>query len=153
MIAPQMPHTETPKIEEWVGKLSKLVGRPDENTFFIGHSIGCQTILRYLESLPPKTKAGGAMFVAGWLTLKGLDTEDDREIAGPWLKEDIDFSRVKECCNRFIAIFSDNDPFVSLDNKKFFEEKLNAQTIVEHRMGHFEEPALSIFESALKIID
>jgi hypothetical protein len=72
VFAPDMPDTENPKIETWVPFLSKLVGKCDEETFFVGHSIGCQTILRYLESLPESEKAGGAVFVAGWLNLKDL---------------------------------------------------------------------------------
>ncbi|MEK7211512.1 MAG: alpha/beta fold hydrolase [Patescibacteria group bacterium] len=153
VIAPQMPNTETPKIKEWVAKLSEIVGSPDEGTFFIGHSIGCQAILRYLETLPPGIKVGGALFVAGWLTLTGLETEEDKEIAGPWLKNDIDFEKIKKHYKRFIALFSDDDPFVPLENKKFFEEKLNAKTKVEHNMGHFDESEVPvILDLAIKIL-
>jgi predicted alpha/beta hydrolase family esterase len=48
---PAMSHPENPTIDDWVGHLAKVIGKPDENTFLVGHSIGCQTILRYLESL------------------------------------------------------------------------------------------------------
>src|SRR3989344_2952524 len=64
VIVPAMPNTDNPKIEEWVSSLAKMVGQPDENTFFVGHSIGCQAILRYIESI--NKKVGGAVFVAGW---------------------------------------------------------------------------------------
>ena len=33
----------------------------DENTYFVGHSIGCQAIMRYLESVDVK-KIGGVLF-------------------------------------------------------------------------------------------
>ena len=37
---PAMPHPDEPTIEDWVEKLSSVVGEPDEQTFFVGHSIG-----------------------------------------------------------------------------------------------------------------
>ncbi len=59
-----MPSPSAPKIEEWVNKLKELVPNPDNETVFIGHSIGCQTILRYLEQLNLKTKVRKVVLVA-----------------------------------------------------------------------------------------
>jgi len=139
VVAPQMPNTEIPKIEEWVPFLSGLVKDPDENTFFIGHSIGCQTIMRYLESLDNK-KVGGAVFVAGWFDLIGLETEEEKRIAKPWIEKPINFEKIKNTTDNFLAILSDNDPAVELSkNKKMFEEKLGAKVVVEKNQGHFDE--------------
>ena len=44
-----MPNTKEPKIEDWVGYLEENIKNIDEKTFFVGHSIGCQTIMRFLE--------------------------------------------------------------------------------------------------------
>ena len=65
VIVPKMPDTSSPKINTWVPFLEKSVGIIDNDTFFIGHSIGCQTIMRYLEKLDNKQKIGGIVFVAG----------------------------------------------------------------------------------------
>ena len=67
IIAPQLPNTNIPRIENWVPALAHAVGTPDENTYLIGHSMGCQTIARYLVSLPEDIKVGGVIFVAGFL--------------------------------------------------------------------------------------
>ncbi|MDP3940915.1 MAG: alpha/beta hydrolase, partial [bacterium] len=48
---PQMPHTQFPQLHEWIPFLHQVVGRPDTETFLIGHSLGSVAILRYLESL------------------------------------------------------------------------------------------------------
>ena len=37
-----MPNTANPKIEEWVDYLNSKVDLLNEETYFIGHSIGCQ---------------------------------------------------------------------------------------------------------------
>ncbi|KKQ34197.1 MAG: hypothetical protein US50_C0058G0004 [Candidatus Nomurabacteria bacterium GW2011_GWB1_37_5] len=73
-----MPDTLRPKIEAWVGKLKEVVGLPDENIFFVGHSIGCQTIMRYLQTLPVDMKVGGAVFIAGWFKIEGLEKENKK---------------------------------------------------------------------------
>ncbi len=140
-----MPNPEEPRIKEWVNYISSIVEDPDENTYFIGHSIGCQTILRYLESLDNR-KVGGAIFVAGFFELTNLETEEEKEIAKPWLETPIDLDKVKKATNKITAIFSDNDPFVPLEvNKKIFEEKLEAKIIIEQNKGHFDEDS-GIFE-------
>lgn len=134
---PLMPNSEEPKIIDWVLHLRKIVAKVDEQTYFVGHSIGCQTILRYLESLNENAKIGGAVFVAGWLTLNNLETEEEKIIAKPWLETPINFEKIKLKTNKFIVIFSDNDPFVPKENIKMFEEKLGAKIIIENKKGHF----------------
>ena len=49
VVTPLMPNTNIPEISAWVTHLSTLVGQIRSSDIFIGHSIGCQTILRYLE--------------------------------------------------------------------------------------------------------
>jgi len=44
---PEMPNPEEPKINDWISKLKETIPNPDQETYFIGHSVGCQTILRF----------------------------------------------------------------------------------------------------------
>ncbi|QQG39458.1 MAG: serine hydrolase family protein [Candidatus Aenigmatarchaeota archaeon] len=137
VVAPAMPNTDAPEIGPWVQALTKAVGTPDKDTYFVGHSIGCQTILRYLESLPEGSKVGGALFVAGWFTLVGLETEEEKTIAKPWIESDIDFKRVKKTTKKFVAIFSDNDPYVPIGQAADFEMTIGARVLIRKRKGHF----------------
>ncbi len=134
---PTMPNTDSPDITEWVNHLKQIALYTDDETVFVGHSIGCQTILRYLEGLESEAKVRGAVFVGGWFTLMNLETEDEKTIAHPWLETPINFDLVKQHTKNFTAIFSDTDPVVPLENKDLFEVNLNAQTIVENDKGHF----------------
>jgi len=132
---PQMPNPENPMIKERVDFLNDLVGRPDENTYFIGHSIGGQTILRYLEKI--NEKVGGVFLVAGWFTLNNLE-KDEGPIARPWIETPIDFEKVQANASKIVTILSDNDPYVPLKKTaKIFREKLAADVIIEKRKGHF----------------
>lgn len=36
---PAMPNPKKPNIESWISHLIKVVSKPDENTYFVGHSI------------------------------------------------------------------------------------------------------------------
>ncbi len=137
VFVPAMPNTNEPKIEEWIPFLANIVGEPDKNTYFVGHSIGCQTIIRYLQTLPDGSKIGGAIFVAGWYNLRNLETDEEKRIAGPWVNEPRDDKKIHEAVNKAVAIFSDNDPFVISENQKSWKERVGAEIIVEHNKGHF----------------
>lgn len=137
---PKMPSPDEPKINEWVSHLSKVVGQSDKDTYFVGHSIGCQTIMRYLEQLPEESKVGGVVFVAGWVNrLDGDLSQEEKDIAKPWLETPIDLLKVAKKSPKFVAIFSDNDDWVRLagENEKIFRDQFNAKIIVEHGKGHF----------------
>lgn len=143
VIVPAMPDTNAPDIDKWVGCLNNELRDPDEEVFLVGHSIGCQTIMRYLEILPKPTRVGGVLFVAGWFNLKmdkiASEGSEVAAIAEPWLKTPIDTNKVKNTTKKFSVILSDNDPWVPLDDKELFEQKLGAKVIVQNNCGHFTE--------------
>ena len=135
-----MPNTANPKIEEWVDYLNSKVDLLNEETYFIGHSIGCQTILRYLET-KEITKIGGILFVAPWLDLlpEAIEDEDSYNTAQPWINTPIDFEKVKQFTNNISCIFSDNDYFVSIEQEKEFRNKLNSKTVIVNNKGHISQ--------------
>lgn len=133
---PSMPNASEPKIDIWVPFLSKIVGKPDKNTLLVGHSIGCQTILRYLEGLEKGKSIGGMVLVAGFLDLKNLSPEE-METIKPWLVKKINLRKVKSHVPNITAVFSDNDTWVSLKNEEIFKKELDAKTVILQNKGHF----------------
>lgn len=135
-----MPNTETPNIKEWVSTLNEKVDNLNEKTYFIGHSIGCQTILRYLET-KNICKIGGILFVAPWLDLlpEAVADEESYNTAEPWLNTPINFEKIKQFTNNITCIFSSDDYFVSLDQEKEFKNKLNADTYIVENKGHISQ--------------
>ncbi len=142
VVVPQLPDPAHPRIHDWVSTLANVVGTPDESTYFIGHSMGSQTIVRYLESLPEDTHVGGAVFVAGFFKhLTGLEDDPDTQATDRhWLSVPPDLQKVRSHLTKSVAIFSDDDPWVPLDNQDDFREKLGSAIIVEHAKGHFSGP-------------
>ena len=141
VISFNMPNTNAPKIEEWVNYLKNNVKKIDEETYFIGHSIGCQAILRFLEKLPENIKVGGGVFIAPWMHLDKNTIKEEGEqvvkIARPWIKTPINFNKIKKHTKKFLAIFSNNDPYVPLSDPKLFKEKLGAEIIIKKKQEHF----------------
>lgn len=138
VIIPAMPNPAKPEIEKWVFSLKKAVGILDEETYFVGHSIGCQAILRYLEKENFNGKIPIVIFVAGWLKLDNLENKEVKEIAKPWLEAPINFDKIKQKITTLNVFLSSDDPYNCLDeNERIFKEKLGAKVIIERNKGHF----------------
>ena len=133
-----MPNPDYPVMADWLQKIKKIIGQLESSDILIGHSMGCQAILRYLDQ--QNEKVDKVILVAGWevLSEEALPLPEDHEIIKPWYETPIDYKKVKRLANIFIAFFSDNDPWVPLDqNKSAYQQKLGARIIVEHNKGHF----------------
>lgn len=138
---PQMPNTHKPRIDEWVQTIADVVGAPDENTYFIGHSLGCSAIIRYIESLPEGQKVGGVVFVAGFFRpLTGL-TKEEEETDRIWHETSINTDIVRNRIGKSFALFSDNDPFVPVENAEDFKNRLGSEILIQHEQSHFNEGA------------
>lgn len=138
VVVPAMPHPEQPTIDDWVGALKAVVNKVDEQTYFVGHSMGCQTILRYIAGLPIGSKVAGVVLVAGFLL--PLVNNEDAATEKPWIETALDTDKVKGIVRHIAAIFSPTDRWVPIENKKVFEQKLGAETFVLDgvgAMGHF----------------
>ncbi len=129
--APQMPHAGEPKVKEWLDFLKDYVGKPDKDTYFVGHSLGCIAIARYLETLSPKAKIGGAVFVAGFSGR--IDVPEISEFYSlPFAPE-----KAKMHSDNFVMIFSDNDDYVPMERSLEMAKQFGAKTILERGKGHF----------------
>lgn len=140
VISFDMPNTSCPIIKDWVQMLDSQVDKLNKETYFIGHSIGCQTIMRYLET-KEITDIGGILFVTPWLELlpKALEDEESYNIAQPWINTPINFEKIRKFTNNINCIFSDDDYFVSLGQEKQFKKLLNADTIIVKNKGHISQ--------------
>ncbi len=131
VLVPAFPDTDMPSMVTWVPHLAEVIGKPDKDLILIGHSIGCPTILRYLETLSEGAQIGGVILVAGFSEDIGYS-----EIAN-YFATPIDFKKVKQHTDRFIAIYSDNDPYVDVRFADIFKKELHAEVIIKHKAGHF----------------
>ncbi len=125
---PQMPETMHPKFDQWLSHLTNIIGKPDKNLFLIGHSLGGTIILRYLETIDKKI--GGAVLVAAAI-------ESPQPEVQSFFKTSFDWPKIKANCQKFVAINSDNDYFIPIEQGKTLEKNLDAELIIMKNMGHF----------------
>lgn len=135
VIIPAMPDTARPTMDTWVPYLAEIVETPDIHTYFIGHSLGCITILRYVETLKRSQTVGGAVLVAGFA--HDLEYDGYNGELSSFFQTPVNWEEVKTHCDKFIAIHSDDDPWVPVKHNEIFKEKLGAEAIVLHHMKHF----------------
>jgi predicted alpha/beta hydrolase family esterase len=133
--APQLPNEKSPQINEWVSALADTIKQLDDDTYLVGHSLGCITILRYLESIKAEQiQAGGSVLVAGFT--KDLDFVGYNGALNNFFQKTIDWQTIKAHCKDFTVISSDNDPTVRSDNHQRLIENLFAKGIWEHNKKH-----------------
>lgn len=142
ILSPEMPDPSTPTIAAWTSRIAEIVGDNPGNTTLLGHSVGCQAVLRYLAELPRGAKVRGALLVAGWF---GVDKP--WETIRPWMDTPLDFTAVRESCPRLMVLLSDNDPFTAdfAETGRAFEERLGAEVRLVPGAKHFnaaEEPSV-----------
>ena len=100
-----------------------------------------------------RSNFGGIVLIAPWFTLQDLESDEEWNIAKPWLETNISFAGAAKHISKITAIFSDNDPVVPLENAELFKQKFGTDTIVENDKGHFtEEDGVSELPSALNAI-
>ncbi|TSA44284.1 serine hydrolase family protein [bacterium] len=140
VLVPEMPNADAPVVEKWVDCLANAGGEagPDEDTFFVGHSMGCQTILRYLDSreFESRRTVGGAIFVAGWFYLENLEDDGVRAIAKPWLENFVSPAKIRKILPKSTLIISDNDPYNALEKNKEKFLELGSKIIELPNAGH-----------------
>jgi predicted alpha/beta hydrolase family esterase len=49
----------------------------------------------------------------------------------------LDYGKIRKACKKFVAIHSDDDPYVELHHANNFEKKLDAKIIIKEKHKHF----------------
>ena len=145
ILSPEMPTPGEPTVTAWPARIAEVLGHdPDAlaRTVLLGHSVGCQAVLRFLATLPAGTHVAGALLLAAWFWV-----DNPWPSLVPWTETPLDLAAARAACPRFVAVISDNDPFTSdhAANQRALTERLGAEVRVIPGAKHFnapEEPAV-----------
>ena len=148
--APSLPNAALPNGEEW----SKYVVQNtpfefDNNTIIIGHSAGAALIPMLLQKLPSGTRIKKAIFVSGFYTDLGWDKLKNLQ------NVEVDYDKVRQKCNEFIFLHSDDDPYVPMKEPQKLVAKLGGKLTIIKGQGHFNlgaSPKYKEFPKLLSVI-
>ncbi len=62
---PTMPNSAHPELKDWLSHLRKEIGKVDENTYFVGHSLGPIAILKFFGN--SRRRKGRRCFYGCWI--------------------------------------------------------------------------------------
>jgi Predicted esterase of the alpha/beta hydrolase fold len=130
---PNMPDSEDPHLESWLEHLRKIFLHIDENTIFIGHSLGCVTALRYI--LEKNIKIKGAILVSGFINENPMakQTEGLQEFVNGAL----DIARIKSLIKFRVVITAKNDDIVPTEATQKLAKELDGKLIILSEGKHF----------------
>jgi predicted alpha/beta hydrolase family esterase len=141
-----MPQPDQPVIRDWINFITSLVGEPNRDTFIVGHSLGCQAVLRYLETVGAAGKSvGKTVLVAGTFpiersTAEAVEAAHGNSILLPWLSTGVDAARIKQAAGECTVILSDKDPYIDVAAAaSTFRAALNPSIVFVPGGGHFNE--------------
>lgn len=148
--APSLPNSAFPNGDAWSDFIIQNTPfRFDTDTIIIGHSAGAALIPMLLQKLPTGTRIKRAILVSGfhidldWDKLKNLQNVP------------VDYNDLKQKCDDFILLHSDNDPYVPIEEPQELAERLNGKLIIIKGQGHFNlgaSPKYKEFPKLLSII-
>lgn len=138
VIVPQFPSPPVvpAKISEWFDVLRKYEQYINEDTIFVGHSLGGLFLLRILESTEQKCRA--AVFVG---TPIGIQPIKNYARDSAFCGFDFNWDAIIPKATYFAVFQSDNDPYVGLDNGEQLAKKLGVNLDFVPNAGHFNTKA------------
>lgn len=132
---PQFPTPENQTVDAWMEALKKYERFIDEETIFVGHSLGCAFILNLLEIINHPIKA---VFLVGGYFGPANHPEFSKLNDG-FADKKFNWKKIKGRCEKFYILSSDNDHYIPLDRGIDLAEKLGAEFIIIKNGGHINE--------------
>ncbi|HLS79764.1 MAG TPA: alpha/beta hydrolase [Nocardia sp.] len=129
---PALPGPTAPDPIDWARAVATDIGTPDGGSIIVAHSLGCLTVLRHLATLPPPTRVGALVLVAGFLeplpALPELDT---------FIGHGIDAAHLRERVDHLTVLRSDADDYVPTGHTDRLAAELGTTATVVPAAGHF----------------
>ncbi len=131
--APFFPTPLGQTLDNWMNEFEPYWQYVNEETAFVGRSIGPAFILRLLEKSRVNVKA--AFLVAGFCS--DLGVHEFRPLIRTFIGKPFKWGKIKANCEKFFVYNADNDRFVPLKNGRELAKRLGTRIILVKGADHF----------------
>lgn len=136
-LALSLPDNENPDFAAWQQGLYDAIGMPQTDDIFVGHSLGCISLLHYLTAMSP-ARIGGLVLVSGFVNkLPGWAAINAFDMDGFINEARVDLPRIAAMAGEITCVISENDHVVPAALSRGLAEKLQARVISVAQGGHF----------------
>lgn len=135
VLAPQFPCMDQ-CYENWKSVMDAYLPFIDENTSFIGHSLGPAFILNFL--MDNKIKVNNLYLAAPFYGLINIKEFDD--VNRTFFKYP-DLTKARSYFNKAFCLYSNNDPYVPMNLSQSAAEQLGAEVKIIPNGGHLNASA------------
>lgn len=125
-----MPNSQSPRFDEWIGHMQNCVNSIDENTIFIGHSLGCVTILNFLNDYN-QSKIKGLFLISGFVEKSPIVELNE------FVVPELNYAHLKTLAPFNLSISAEDDDIVPCEYSKFLAEKLDSKFVLLKEGKHF----------------
>ena len=124
-----MPDSMNPKLDKWMDHLMDHVREVNENTIFIGHSLGCITSLKFI--IEKKQRIKGIILVSGFIDSTPLPKLQE------FVEEKLDCDAVKKLVGKRVTITAKDDDIVPYEYSKEMASALDTDFYLLKEGKHF----------------
>ncbi|MBL4559884.1 MAG: serine hydrolase family protein [Labilibaculum sp.] len=126
----KMPNSQSPKLNEWIDYMEKFVKEIDEQTIFIGHSLGCVTLLNFLSTFNiPKISA--LFLVSGFVESSPIPALTE------FVRPRLNYNYLKQLTSTRIVISAVDDDIIPYEYSKTMAERIDAKFTLLTEGKHF----------------
>lgn len=129
---PELPATEAPEPQAWVGAAAQAIGRVDDDLVIVGHSLGCITALHALARVAEPWSLGGLVMVSGFDG--ALNTLPE---LAPFTATVPDLARISAATRHRSVITASDDQIVPASASAALAAHLDAELETLPTGGHF----------------
>lgn len=119
---------ETPRREDWISELDRMVMSLDFDVTLVAHSLGCATVAHWSQTYPSHAKR-----IQSALLAAPSDVDAASFPAGPHGFAPMPLKRLPFRCT---VLCSTNDPYVSLERAELFARSWGSELFTMRNLGH-----------------
>lgn len=125
-----MPNSQNPKLTEWINYMENKITDFNEKSIFIGHSLGCVTILNFLNKNVSK-KIGGLFLISGFIEKTPIPELLE------FVKPKLNYNELIKITDKRIVISAKDDDIINYEYSQTLAEKLDSKFILLEKGKHF----------------